>query len=93
MPATAPPTPASAADNQQQQSSDHSDAASSAAESASSTTSATPDRCEKARKNLEALTSFARIRIEEEGKLRFLTEDEIITRRMETQAVLDDECN
>ena len=64
---------------------------------ASAQTSAQPkpasrERCDKARKNLDALTSFARIRIEENGEMRFLSEDEITTRRMETQAILDDEC-
>ncbi|WP_345426906.1 DUF4124 domain-containing protein [Halioxenophilus aromaticivorans] len=54
---------------------------------------ASEERCDKARNNLKALNSFARIRIKEDGELRFLTEDEIITRRLEAQALLDDQCN
>lgn len=52
------------------------------------------ERCAKARKNLEALTSFARIRVQESnGEFRFLNQDEINQRKMETQALIEDDCD
>lgn len=57
-------------------------------------TAASQERCDKARKNLEALNSFARIRIQDEnGEMRFLNEEEISSRKMETKTILEDECS
>ncbi|WP_317933012.1 DUF4124 domain-containing protein [Halioxenophilus sp. WMMB6] len=50
-------------------------------------------RCDNARKNLEALNSFARIRITEpDGKVRFLSESEVAERKVEFKNILDQEC-
>lgn len=50
-------------------------------------------RCDNARKNLEALNSFARIRVQEpDGRMRFLSEQEIQERKLEYNAILEDEC-
>lgn len=50
-------------------------------------------RCENARKNLEALQSFARIRVRDpNGELRFLSEGEVTERRQEYVQILNDLC-
>ncbi|OZG71486.1 DUF4124 domain-containing protein [Hahella sp. CCB-MM4] len=51
------------------------------------------DRCHSARTNMETLTTKARIRIKDaDGKERFLTPEEILEKRKESQTVLDEEC-
>jgi hypothetical protein len=50
-------------------------------------------RCDNARKNLEALQSFARIRVRDpNGELRFLSEAEVTERRQEYVQILNDLC-
>jgi len=88
--------PAGAAETQQKSSDVAAEtaAAAAASEQAQASTSASDERCEKARKNLEALTSFARIRVKDpDGQVRFLSEQEVNTRKMEAQALLQDECS
>lgn len=50
-------------------------------------------RCETARKNLDSLSSFVRIREKDEnGELRFLSEEEVAERRQTFKDIVDKEC-
>ncbi len=50
-------------------------------------------RCETARKNLDALSSFVRIREKDEnGELRFLSEEEVQERRQNFKSIIEKEC-
>ncbi len=52
-----------------------------------------PERCEQARKNLETLQNFGRIRIRaDDGSFHYLTEEEREQRLQETQTVINQEC-
>ncbi|MGO1749421.1 MAG: DUF4124 domain-containing protein [Marinobacter sp.] len=48
--------------------------------------------CENARSNLEVIKSNARIRIEENGEIRYLTPDEIDEQRMKLEEVAAENC-
>ena len=52
-----------------------------------------PEACEAARKNLETLNSYARIRIPDgQGNYRFISEEEKNAEREKAQAVIDQNC-
>ncbi len=52
-----------------------------------------PERCEQARKNLEVLQNFGRVRVQnEDGTFRYLTEEDQRTRLEETQKIIDEAC-
>lgn len=48
--------------------------------------------CENARSNLKVIDSNARIRIEEEGEMRYLTPDEIAEQRMKLEEIAAENC-
>lgn len=48
--------------------------------------------CENARSNLKVIESNARIRIEEEGEMRYLTPDEIAEQRMKLEEIAAENC-
>ncbi len=48
--------------------------------------------CATARSNIEVLNSNARIRVEENGEMRFLTPDEINEQRRRFQEIADENC-
>ena len=52
-----------------------------------------PERCELARKNLRTLDGHARIKIpDEQGNLRYLTEQEKADKREEMEQIVQDSC-
>jgi len=52
-----------------------------------------PERCEQARKNLEILQNFGRVRIQnEDGTFRYLTEEDQREKLQETQEIIDETC-
>jgi hypothetical protein len=51
-----------------------------------------PERCKLARKNLETLKQHARVRIEENGKLRYLSEKEHAQKMDDAQKTIKDNC-
>ena len=72
---------------------DEQDQASAEAANNQAASAVNQERCANARKNLEALNSFARIRVkEDDGQLRFLSEEEIVERRQEYRDVIANEC-
>ncbi len=51
-------------------------------------------RCETARKNLDSLSTFVRIREKDEnGELRFLSEEEVAERRKTFKDIVEKECS
>ncbi|WP_369602852.1 DUF4124 domain-containing protein [Hahella sp. SMD15-11] len=50
------------------------------------------ERCEAARKNLDILNTTTRVRIEDNGKSRFLTPEEIVERKQRYQDIVNAEC-
>lgn len=53
-----------------------------------------PERCEAARKNLDTLTSNARIKIpDENGNMRYLTDDEREGKVTETEKIIEESCD
>ena len=48
--------------------------------------------CATARSNLEVIANHARIRIEENGALRYLTQEEIAEKRAELERMAEDNC-
>lgn len=53
-----------------------------------------PEICERARQNLQTLETAARIRVsDEQGQLRYLTEDEIATQRQNAMDNIDVHCD
>lgn len=48
--------------------------------------------CENARSNLDVIQSNARIRIEENGEMRYLTPDEIAEQRMKLEEIAAENC-
>jgi vacuolar-type H+-ATPase subunit I/STV1 len=52
----------------------------------------TLEKCDAIRENLKKIEENSRIRIEEEGKLRFLSAEEIIERKSGYQKLLDEFC-
>ncbi len=51
------------------------------------------ERCDAARKNLETLRTTARIREEgADGELRYLTPEDILDRKKQSQSILENEC-
>ncbi len=53
-----------------------------------------PERCEAARKNLETLNGFTRVRTKDPdtGEIRYLTEEEKNQRRQQSQKAIDESC-
>lgn len=52
-----------------------------------------PERCDAARKNLDTLTSGARIRIpDENGNMRYLADDEREAKVAETEKIIEESC-
>lgn len=49
--------------------------------------------CENARSNLKIIENNARIRIEEEGEMRYLTPDEIADQRMKLEDIAAENCS
>ena len=51
------------------------------------------ERCDAVKKNLETLSTTARIREKgDNGELRYLTPEEILDRKKQSQSILDNEC-
>ncbi|MCP4064816.1 MAG: DUF4124 domain-containing protein, partial [Gammaproteobacteria bacterium] len=48
--------------------------------------------CATARSNLEVIANHARIRIEENGELRYLTPEELAEKRAELERMAEDNC-
>ena len=52
----------------------------------------TQERCEQAKSNLLTIENNARIRIEENGELRYMTPEEITTKKDEMSKIVEDAC-
>jgi hypothetical protein len=50
-------------------------------------------RCSQARNNLQTIENNARIRIEENGELRYMTPEELSAKKAEMNKVIEEACN
>jgi hypothetical protein len=50
-------------------------------------------RCDQAKTNLQTIENNARIRIEENGELRYMTQEEITAKKDEMRKIVDDACS
>ena len=52
-----------------------------------------PERCAAAKKNMDALNSYSRIKVKnEKGEMRYLTEEEKATKQAEMQQIANESC-